>query len=480
MASCSSAWPKNLLVALVTCAPAMPLLAQGGSWGIDSGRADASDVGTLALDVGKVLNAERTLNIWQQGLTDEAERQRQRQILGADEQISAADWYEMKRAWWVQNVLQPALDIAANPAASCGLARSMVERIALQARQAQVIGVGDTPYGEFGDSTAVFTRAFTISLIRCLEEAFDECRMTGNPIAFLPLIGTYEIQRLKLLGEDEAWTQRVIYLIRRCAVYKLNYRLTIDNQGGGVSSDWMGSFILLWSTFGEGDLFDMVKKGRWTAPRPQDDTPPDILLLRVDCPTGLTNCDRMPAETEDVSTGRAVARLAMRHRVIEQIPRVVEPPNVASADDAVARIFGGRVVIEQTTYDEGENLLELAFVPPTVFLHARSRGELLEHEPAAGTDWYRRATLRAVRGDDNLPLVREWVRDGYPLLFKATSAEPPNPATTGFMSERTEFELVHRPDLFPADQIMPGFEVDQTQPDPPRLPARDGLGPFRN
>lgn len=477
MASCSSSWPTNLLVALIAWAPAMPTLAQGGSWGIASGRADATDAATLALDVGKLLNAERTLNLWRQDVTTLEEIQRQQQILGADEQIGAADWYEFKRAWLVQNVLQPALDIAANPAASCALSRSMVERIALQARQAQVIGVGDTSYGEFGDSSAVFARAFKIALRRCLEEAFDECRITGNPLAFFPLVGSDEIQRLKLFGEDEAWTTQVIYLITRCAVYKLNYRLTIDNQRGEVSSDWMGSFTLLFGSFGEGDLFRRMADGRWRAPRSGDDTPPDILLLRVDCPRGLTNCDRMPAETEDVSTGRVVARLAMRHRVIEQIPRVVEP-----ADDQEARFFGGRVIIEQRTYDEGTDFLELAFLPPTVFLHARSRatGELLEREPAAGTDWYRRATQRAVRGDDNLPLVREWVRDGYPLLFRATSEEPPNPATTAFMSERTEFELVHRPDLFPADAIMPDLEVDQTQPDPPRLPARDGLGPFRN
>lgn len=458
------------VMSLTVFLSAGPGFAQTGSWGLASGRAGASDAVDLVLGVGRVLNAEAALNRYIEGPTTALTHERQKQILGLTADPDRPDstvqgLHDRKRQWWVDNILQPALDIAANPAATCALARSMLERIVLQARQAQIIGLGDESFGAFGDSTAIVDRGFRIALRRCLEEAYDECTLTGNAGAF-SLVAPFVRQRELLQGDDADWGERYLYLIRRCAVYKLGYRTSIVNRGMRASSEWEGSFVMLFQRGNADDLLVQTTLGYWEAPRPQDDGPPEILLLRVDCMPRFSHCDREPAVTD----GRTVARLQFKQTVIEQVPRVVFDPTARDIDN----VLGGRAVIETTRRSQGEDRFRLWFEPPKVFLHSRSPdGGLYTRLPPAGTDWYVVATRSAYDEDEGLPLAAEQGTRGgvYPVLFTATSIPRP-PAGPWAVSESTRFELTHRPDLFPADEIRPEYEVKETQPRPPRIPAR--------
>jgi hypothetical protein len=182
---------------------------------------------------------------------------------------------------------------------------------------------------------------------------------------------------LKLFGEDAAWTQQVLYLIRRCAICKLNYRLKIDNRGMAVSSDWMGSFILLFSTFGDG-TFSHGGERTLTNPRQRR-------CHRTSYPVsvqGFDRCDRMPAERR---TTAAVGGGAAQHGVAWSADSAC-----SAVSDQEARIVGGRVIIRQGLPTKGRSA-RAAFVPP-VFLHARSlaSGGCRRDRQRAPT--YRRAT----------------------------------------------------------------------------------------
>lgn len=443
------------------------------SWGLASGRADASDVSRLALDVGRVLNAERQLNLRREVQSGILGIDRQRQLLGLEPDASLGDLYRAKRQWWVENVLQPALDIAANPAASCALARSMIEVVGRMTKQGQFLGLDEEEFGAFGNGTEILLKSYTIAHRRCLEESYDECRLTGNVLSFWDIIGAYEKERQQYLGDDPSLTELISYLIRRCAVFKLNYRMSIDNKGMASRSEWLGGYILLFRWNGAlPTMYLRIVKGYWEAPRPFDREPPDILLLQSNCPKFLSACERMPPEDEPHDDGTAFARLTMKRTIIEQTWRVV-------IDTPTDRILGGRAIIERTERVVGNDDFELHFEPPTVHLWALGQdGERRHLQPPAGTDWYERATRHVLKGDFDAPRVGSWTREGYPLVYKAVSAEQAR--EWPFTAERTEFEIVHRPDLFPQDEINPEYEVAETQPQPERIPATDGLGPFRN
>jgi hypothetical protein len=349
----------------------------------------------------------------------------------------------------------------------------MIELVGRVTKQAQFLGLDEEEFGALGSGTEILIKAYTLAHRRCLEESYDECRMTGNVLSFWDIVGAYEKERLLYLGDDESLTERVSYLIRRCAVFKLNYRMTIDNKGMESRSEWLGGYILLFRWNGAlPTMYLRVAGGYWEAPRLIDREPPDILLVQNNCPKFLSACERMPPEDEPHDDGAAFARLTMRRTIIEQTWRVVM--------DTPADVHqGGRAIVERTERVVGDDNLELHFEPPTVHLWALGTdGERRHLQPPAGTDWYGRAARDVPTRDFDAPRVGRWTREGYPLLYKAVSEEQLR--DWPFTAERTEFEIVHRPDLFPQDEINPEYEVAETQPQPERIPATDGLGPFRN
>jgi hypothetical protein len=114
------------------------VLAQ--SAGISYGRANEADVTQLISDLNVVSRAESRIS---RAAQESLPRERQEQLLGLaqDDGRSNVTLLENTRAWWRENLLQPASDIAANPAASCNVAQGIIWRILSIDRQRQLLGL---------------------------------------------------------------------------------------------------------------------------------------------------------------------------------------------------------------------------------------------------------------------------------------------------------------------------------------------------
>jgi hypothetical protein len=120
------------------------------------------------------------------------------------------------------------------------------------------------------------------------------------------------------------------------------------------------------------------------------------------------------------------------------------------------RITGGRVVIDSSRHSEGENSLTLRFLPPIIQYHMRyrSRGIDVDFGVGGGTQIFWDATGG---GDDGAPLLianDTWLRGDYPLLFTTMHTQEFEGSR-----ETTRFEITHRPDLFPPEEIDPHLEL---------------------
>src|SRR5215210_1706527 len=109
---------------VIACHPA---LAQQPGQGVQAGRATAADVSNLKVSIADFIHAERYFNSYTwETLVSQLGLERQRQLMGKTQDPDpdrpswgSADLMIEVRQWWIDHVLQPALDIAANPAASC-------------------------------------------------------------------------------------------------------------------------------------------------------------------------------------------------------------------------------------------------------------------------------------------------------------------------------------------------------------------------
>ena len=173
--------------------------------------------------------------------------------MGSDEEPGFGEGALSSREFWVKNVLQPAFDIMANPAATCELARSMLGRIVKMEHQAQIIGLAGLSFGDLGNPSSILGQAFSLARYRCLAEAFDECMSTGNGQALIMAMSEWGRQ-IKITSPEleEAWERQVAYLFRRCTVYKLSYNMKLQDRTTRESSVVVGSFTLLFKTEGDG------------------------------------------------------------------------------------------------------------------------------------------------------------------------------------------------------------------------------------
>jgi hypothetical protein len=166
----------------------------------------------------------------------------------------------------------------------------------------------------------------------------------------------------------------------------------------------------------------------------------------------------------------------MGHGDVERILLPRSPPN------AEIHTLEGRVALtrleqegERTIrHQDGQNLLTLHFGPPLVGYHvsedygASGRFEDEEDPMDNGTSLYYSATGS---GPGDIPLLIDndtWIQGKYPVLYETAHADSAHRAT-----ETTHFTFTHRPDLFPADQIIPGLELGREHSGPPpRIPAQ--------
>jgi hypothetical protein len=443
--------------------------------GFDSGRATPSDVAHLAQDIAKVMNAESVLargageNFNIQDIVKALNEERQSETIGATADSEIPDFGPVGaatavRRWWISHVLQPALDIAANPAASCSLARSMLERIWSMERQAQVIGLRDEAFGTLGDGDSIMTRAFTIARDRCLQEAFDECMLTGSGQELTEAVSSWERQT-GIIGValPADWDDHATYLLRRCTVYKVIYDM--DLHAGDESSVIHGSYNLFLQ-LGEGsNAVARIGGGRWTT-RVQDTAAPDIEIRRLDCGPRAKMCE----QSTPFHGGAACGIVHVKREGKDQIATWVHN------HDATDNLMGGHVEIRTVPHTGGQNTLILQFLPPIFFVNEEQPEDDMPLPSSNGTPIFLEAAQVAdvppAEGDP-CPLAPvlvnddTWVRGAYPVLFKTAHTANHNGA-----QETTHFDVVHRPDLFPAEEIRPEWEFPQPPEPPARIPAR--------
>jgi hypothetical protein len=459
---------------LVIAALIAIVLSYSAAWAQagDASRATDADRVQLARDIGRLVVAENRFAMhsgapgWLKTPRSDATKQismdRQRQLLGVDEHLDPKALAEEIRAWWVKHVLQPALDVAANPAASCEITMDILSRILTLQRQGQLLGLDDETFGDFGNSESVLSRALNAAKERCLAQAFDECLATGNGEALKDLVGKFGRQ-LEILGlpeQAEQFAGRGGYLFRRCCVYKLIYH--IETRTPDINLSVVdGSFTLLFEP-AEGEPIRGLTLGQWLAHQ-EKERAPDVQLTSIDCrqpwnSDPLLTCG--PGATPSIR-GQAFGQVELRRTFTKQIIETVEDPK--DFFNPVIRILFGP---PQT---KGQNQVTLDFLPsllqvPMVVTKKGTR--LFTGMTAAGHE------LLYINEESGPIMLRlqGWRRDGYPTLFRA---DMPVKGAKGSRGDH-RFELVHRPDLFPPDQIVADWEVSApVRPEPPpRIPAQ--------
>jgi hypothetical protein len=472
--------PTLLFAAILIAAGAVAQAQEGGirGFGLGSGRADPSDVATLSRDIAKVINAERLLK----GNRRTGDRttppsaadiaallgiERQKELLGVDGDVDLQALATLVREWWMNNVLQPTLDIASNPAASCTLAQGMLERIVSMERQAQVLGLDDA-FGNFGDVHSPLGDAFMRVRTRCTEEAFDECMATGSGQALIMLATSTRRQMAMLNMIDDDWDARVAYLLRRCTVYKVIYNIALRDTESGESSVLDGSYILVLQLPEGTDLTTSLTQGRWRR-RMQD--PLDVQVTILTC-----GKDETCRQTEPFSGGLACGIITRRRNVTERTFTVV-PVDSEHKPKSASDIDSGTVLEwREVKHQEGADRLVLQFLPPFFIIGHKFPEEIHYAWNGADTGLFMEAIqvgdVPPAAGDPCAvaPLLIDndtWVEAGYPTLFRTAHSASHENAT-----ETSHFDIVHRPDLFPPDEINPNFEPKPRDPGPNRKPAQ--------
>jgi hypothetical protein len=480
-------------------------------FGLQTGRATPADAAALRTEIAELIAGEREFNSKRDYFTDALGIERQREQLGgtadSDHPDVAADvLLRDARRDLIRLVLNPALQIAGNHAATCELARSLMSRITQVEQQAQVI-LGDQSFGSYGDPGSVVGRAWRTAQRRCLEEAFDECMVTGNGQSLIIALTQWGRQPELILGDDDRarWDNQIAYLFRRCTVYRLGYHMEVRDAVMGRSLTADGSFTLLFRPAPNASVvITSFAGGMWMAPRQQDSGKrPDIHLSAIVCGEHAPSCHALEPMWSGISWGL----VEMQRDMTEQTIRVVRNRQEAAESAAEARGLtngrvtvtdevvgdpiwgevhdGGVVILRTTRHREGRDRLVLNFGPPVVGLYLDAGGPWRQDAQAnaAGTDLFYEAVAKedgqeheegngpiglspfvdqgALPRAEISPLVvndDHWSRGTYPKMFQAGSARGANP------TERTTFEITHRPDLFPQDEIDPNYELLPTPP----------------
>ncbi len=464
--------------------PARAQLLPG--WGLQQHRATQADMHQLRMDAGKLAMAERDFMNQQHDVERVLNIEKQKEVMGIEQDPNMPPAVEAlagdAREFWVKNVLQPAFDIMANPAATCELARSMLGRIVKMEHQAQIIGLAGLRFGDLGDSKSILGQAFSLARYRCLAEAFNECMATGNGQALIMAMSEWG-QQIKITSPEleEAWERQVTYLFRRCTVYKLSYNMKLQDRKTRESSVVLGSFTLLFTTEGEGIV--AFARGMWL-PRKQELMAPDVRVMAPDCGPDITTCRE---KTKGGVGGAAYGIIQLRRDATEQSFEVVpfepkppletrrtEGPNIITdrrlvlPDNAQNRdLLKGRAwtMLHTTRHREGKDSLFMNFGPPLTQMNAISAGTggNVEMADANGTGLYYMANGKEM-GQYPLVIDETWVRETYPKLYSAGHA-----ASSNGVEESTTFELTHRPDLFPKEDYVESLELGP-QPKAPQVP----------
>lgn len=444
-------FPVFIFLAMMLTFPVTGL----SSWGKEVGRANEADVARLAQDWTRLRLAEtrlKTIN------ANALMQERQRQLLGisSDASVSPADLVEQSYHYWVEKVLGPAQLITTNPAASCEEAMQAVAMVLAMMRQRALLGLeGD----ETRDAEIMkyFQATGGLMLLRCREEALDECTATGRIAQiFLQALGESRQAGLsgglfaELLDDVETWAKDAL---AQCAIYELQFnsntrlgpipfvqivrdrpiRIKFDPTAGSlleaVEQDGLGKF-LKGQTEGTSDLiFTTIKCG-----------------MPIPPPASLS-CQ--PEMKSDPIKAR-ITKLDLSHReyTIENgVPKVI--PEVGK-DEFTFELSGGYVALKAVVQVPGQAEYS---IPTDLFSYAF----YIAHQ---------KDQIGKAKGQETLRIQRN-KRGVYPVMFQFMYEDHTSlgPGTTA--ADTTEFRLIHKPEPKP---------FRQRDPEPIRKPLRPRPG----
>ncbi len=417
-----------------------------------------ANMADLAADLVALWRAESRLRTLASNAREVAQIERQRQLLGMSEDGDAGQLYEALTRWWKDNVLGPAFRIANNPAAPCKVAQLVLSKLLEAERQSQLLGLDNHADVDPTNPQSLFSKALVAVKRRCLEQAFDACMESGNGQHLAVMLGA-AVRQFQVLGvEDGEFEAQAVYLFRRCTVYQLRYhsqtRVEAKTFAFGTAQD--GSVILLSDVDPGSGLAGLAQPHKWQGPRRED--PNDVLQSTTEC---LSKARRSslecgaPQPTYSARATISAGNLAMK-RFYDDIEITPEPR------------------ITSTRKSDGNDGLTLTFEPPMVVTLGTMRSAEMTLPIPLPVSKTNLLTAHGRSQEKDIELSA-WTRVGNDVLFERTISGQQTEKKIVY-SDTTKFELVHRPDLFPPEQIIAKWELNaQPVPEAPnRKPAQPG------
>jgi hypothetical protein len=380
---------------------------------------------------------------------------RQLQLLGsAEEDALVLD--QALTDWWKANIIDPAMRIAENPAAPCKLAQIVLTKLLQAERQAQLLGMAGGRGGDINDPNSVMSQAFKAIKRRCLEQAYDACMVSGNGqhIILMLAVAARQFQLLNIADAD--FEAQAAYLYRRCTVYQLRYHSDSKFDGGwfAIGSQSDGSIILLSDVDPTQGWAGLQQPHEWKGPRPND--PIDALGVTTVC-EAQTKGTSLVCGSPVAMGKRGLAQIKAGDFAMERFYDEIEIHEWDIKEDGL----NPKPPITWKRKSEGTNALAVAFSPwplqiPATFRYDPRLPPVSVPVPdSIIAFWTAHQKDAAETGGIN---VKSWTHAGYNVLFEKTFPGKHTDQKIVY-TDTTRFELVHRPDLFPPDEIVPNWEL---------------------
>jgi hypothetical protein len=465
---------RKHLLALFCLSLGLSALPSFAAKGVPPARYTDRQMADLAIDLGTVLRSEYRMRYINSNVRAVAVIVRQKELLGISEDGETGDLLIQARNWWKDNVVGPAMRVANNPAASCRVAQVVITKLMEAERQSQLLGMDTSADVDPTNPDSLLSKAVVAVKKRCLEQAFYDCMESGNGQHIAVMLAA-AVRQFQVLGlEDFDFEARAVYLFRRCTVYQLRYhpRTRVDGKSYIHGTVQDGSVILLSDVDPMGGMAGMSQPHEWNGPRPVD--PLDVIQSTTECDTRAkrTRIVCGPPEPKFPARAKIKAGNFAMQRYFNDVKIVEE----GSFDDA-RDVRGYRIRMTSERKSEGTNVLALTFEPPMVFTMATlTSPELSMSLPMPPS---KTAFLTAHgRGRSQDIELSGWTRVGNDVLFEKAIAGEVMEGKIKF-ADNSKFELVHRPDLFPPEEIVAKWEVapPADAPMPNRTPAQPGARP---
>ena len=436
-----------LLLSLFLSAPASAL----GNWGLEVGRANASDVIRKEKDWIHFKQVREQIT---RATALKLEVERQRQLAGRESELSLTQLYEEVEDFWLNNLFGPLQRIALNPASSCAEAQYVLATMIGMQRQQQLLGLEESELLK-----RVYEATEKMVSLRCRNEALDECVATGRFMQILQLMAGGDRQTLLLAREGslESWA---VDAIKQCAIYELHFVSRTNTRDSGLA----GPVEIETVRDGRVQIRFHIPPGRLGLTETVSSlgdllngkTEKNPFFISVKCkapqPTGVPSVEFICSPGADSPPIEVrINALDFKHR---EFYIEYEKPKYAFTESEVSR---ERVVGEEDKFafefEGGEFSLQGLL---------KVEGETVEVPmPGVGTSFYL-AHKKDQMASGRLK-IEHTQRGVYPVIFHFTYAGIGDADESGVLStDTTDFELIHKPDPKPFEKV----------PDPIRKPLK--------